>query len=30
VAGLLQGKSFLVMGAANPRSIAWSVALAIK
>ncbi|MEZ5125415.1 MAG: enoyl-ACP reductase [Thermoleophilia bacterium] len=27
---LLSGKSFLVMGAANPRSIAWAVALAIQ
>jgi enoyl-[acyl-carrier protein] reductase I len=30
VNGLLHGKSFVVMGAANQRSIAWSVALAIK
>jgi len=28
--GLLDGKSFLVTGAANSRSIAWAVALAIK
>ena len=28
--GLLEGKNFLVTGAANSRSIAWSVALAIK
>jgi enoyl-[acyl-carrier protein] reductase I len=28
--GLLEGKGFLVMGAANPRSIAWAVALAVK
>ncbi len=28
--GLLQGRTYLVMGAANSRSIAWSVALAIK
>ena len=28
--GLLEGKNVLVTGAANPRSIAWSVALAIK
>jgi enoyl-[acyl-carrier protein] reductase I len=28
--GLLDGKNFLVTGAANPRSIAWAVALAIK
>jgi enoyl-[acyl-carrier protein] reductase I len=28
--GLLEGKGFLVMGAANPRSIAWAVALAIQ
>jgi enoyl-[acyl-carrier protein] reductase I len=30
VTGLLEGKNFLVTGAANSRSIAWSVALAIK
>jgi len=30
VTGLLDGKNFLVTGAANSRSIAWSVALAIK
>jgi len=30
VTGLLEGKNFLVTGAANPRSIAWSVALALK
>jgi enoyl-[acyl-carrier protein] reductase I len=30
MAGLLEGKGFLVMGAANPRSIAWAVALALK
>jgi len=30
VTGLLEGKDFLVTGAANSRSIAWSVALAIK
>lgn len=30
MSGLLEGKSFLVMGAANPRSIAWSVALAVR
>jgi enoyl-[acyl-carrier protein] reductase I len=29
MAGLLDGKSFLVTGAANPRSIAWAVALAV-
>ena len=28
--GLLEGKNFLVTGAANSRSIAWAVALAIK
>ena len=28
--GLLDGKNFLVTGAANSRSIAWAVALAIK
>jgi enoyl-[acyl-carrier protein] reductase I len=28
--GLLEGKGFLVMGAANPRSIAWAVALAVQ
>ena len=28
--GLLEGKSFLVTGAANPRSIAWAVAKAVK
>ncbi|MCX6373169.1 MAG: SDR family oxidoreductase, partial [Actinobacteria bacterium] len=28
--GLLEGKNFLVTGAANSRSIAWSVALAIR
>ena len=28
--GLLEGKNVLVTGAANPRSIAWSVALAVK
>ncbi len=28
--GLLDGKNFLVTGAANPRSIAWAVALAVK
>ena len=28
--GLLEGKNILVTGAANPRSIAWSVALAVK
>ncbi|MEI6449773.1 MAG: enoyl-ACP reductase [Actinomycetes bacterium] len=28
--GLLEGKNILVTGAANPRSIAWAVALAIK
>jgi enoyl-[acyl-carrier protein] reductase I len=30
VTGLLEGKNVLVTGAANSRSIAWSVALAIK
>ena len=30
MSGLLNGRQFLVMGAANPRSIAWAVALAIK
>jgi enoyl-[acyl-carrier protein] reductase I len=30
VTGLLEGKNFLVTGAANSRSIAWSVALAVK
>jgi enoyl-[acyl-carrier protein] reductase I len=30
VTGLLEGKNFLVTGAANSRSIAWAVALAIK
>jgi len=30
VTGLLEGKNILVTGAANPRSIAWAVALAIK
>jgi enoyl-[acyl-carrier protein] reductase I len=30
VTGILAGKSVLVTGAANPRSIAWSVALAVK
>jgi enoyl-[acyl-carrier protein] reductase I len=30
VTGLLEGKCFLVTGAANSRSIAWSIALAIK
>jgi enoyl-[acyl-carrier protein] reductase I len=30
VSGLLDGKNVLVMGAANRRSIAWSVALAVK
>ena len=30
MSGLLAGKHFLVMGAANPRSIAWAVALAIR
>jgi enoyl-[acyl-carrier protein] reductase I len=30
VSGLLDGKSFLVTGAANPRSLAWAVALGIK
>jgi enoyl-[acyl-carrier protein] reductase I len=30
VTGLLEGKNILVTGAANSRSIAWSVALAIK
>ncbi len=29
MAGLLSGKNMLVMGAANPRSIAWAVAEAI-
>lgn len=28
--GILEGKNVLVTGAANPRSIAWSVALAVK
>ncbi len=28
--GLLEGKNVLVTGAANPRSIAWSVAVAVK
>jgi enoyl-[acyl-carrier protein] reductase I len=28
--GLLEGRSFLVTGAANPRSIAWAVAQAVK
>jgi enoyl-[acyl-carrier protein] reductase I len=30
VTGLLEGKNILVTGAANPRSIAWAVAFAIK
>jgi len=30
VTGLLEGKNVLVTGAANPRSIAWSVAVAVK
>ena len=30
MSGLLDGKNVLVMGAANQRSIAWSVALAVK
>jgi len=30
VTGLLSGRNYLVMGAANPRSIAWATALAIK
>jgi len=30
VTGLLEGKNILVTGAANSRSIAWSVALAVK
>jgi len=30
VGGLLSGGNYLVMGAANPRSIAWSTALAIE
>ena len=30
MSGLLEGKNFLVTGAANSRSIAWAVALAIK
>ena len=30
MSGLLDGKNVLVMGAANSRSIAWSVALAVK